>query len=372
MNDILLNSQELNRYSKQLPLIGLQGQALLKKSKVLCVGAGGLAAPALTYLAAVGVGKIGIIDADSIELSNLNRQVLFGESQLEESKVACAKKYLSRLNATVDVHIYEEHLTLENANDLVGAYDVIIDATDNYQTRYLLNQFSRQHEKPLVSASIHQFDAQISVFNYQQGPCYQCLYPQMPQSDLLANCADAGVVGVLPGIVGSLQAAEVIKVITQLGEVLSGTLLKFNLLTLQFSHFAIHKHPQCSLQTCGNSLNMTANNDPSQPQNSVAMISPQQLADWLVNKVELTLVDVRQPYEREICHIGGLLIPFEQLAEHLDQIPQGRKLVIYCKSGVRSHYAAQLLIGHGYQHVYNLDGGIINWIEQVQPELRTY
>jgi sulfur-carrier protein adenylyltransferase/sulfurtransferase len=372
MNDILFDSQELSRYSRQLSLLGVDGQARLKRAKVLCVGAGGLAAPALTYLAAVGIGRIGVIDADSIELSNLNRQVLFGESQIDHAKVVCAKEYLSRLNSSVEVQDYEQRLTTENADELVRDYDVIIDATDNYRTRYLLNEFSRKHQKPLVSASIYQFDAQISVFNYQQGPCYQCLYPQVPKADLLPNCADAGVIGVLPGIVGSLQAAEVIKIVTQLGDVLSGVLLKFNLLTLKFSRFEIRKHPQCSQDGCVNSLNVATKEDISQPEDKVLQLSPQQLAQWLKNKTELTLVDVRQPYEREICHIGGVLIPYQQLEDHLDQIPLNKKLVIYCKSGVRSHYAAQILIDHGYQRVYNLDGGILNWIEQVQPELSKY
>lgn len=358
-----LSPSELLRYSRHIPVIGVDGQQRLKQAKVLCVGAGGLGCPALQYLAAGGVGTLGIIDADQVELSNLQRQILFKEQDIGRNKAVVAGERVQQLNSQCGVVVYQEFLSERNATSIVAEYDVILDASDNYPTRYLLNHVCRLLEKPLISASIYQFDAQLSVFHYQQGPCYQCLYPAPPPEHLSPNCSLSGVLGVLPGVAGCLQAMEAIKVILGSPGVLSGTLLSMDLLNMQFKRFDVPKqdckqHPVVNFQEPTKNCSLTDETELSA--NDLALLLR---AD--PNAVQL--LDVRESFERDICHIGGVHIPLSSFSLELAKqlLPQDKTIVVYCKSGMRSANACQQLRGAGFEQVSNLRGGITSWMNTV-------
>lgn len=365
----MLNQQEILRYSRQLPLIDLSGQEKLKQTRVLCIGAGGLAASALSYLAAAGIGQIGIVDGDKVELSNLQRQLLFSASQIGQAKVTAAAQRLQQINDQVEVITYNKYLVEDNAEDIIGAYDIVIDASDNFSSRDLSNRICRALAIPLVSASIHQSKAQLTVFNYNDGPCYRCLYPQQAAADFIPDCATAGVMGVVPGIMGCLQANEVVKIILGQGEIMSGHLLCVDLATMQFSQFKFSRQSACSQHACGDEQIHT---EIMASKSILPTIEPQQLVQWLQEDPALTLLDVRELYEREICHIGGYHWPLAELDQHLPKLAKDKKIVVYCKHGIRSGQAGQFMLAQGYQRIYNLKGGIIQWIEQVQPELMRY
>ena len=338
------------RYSRHLPVIGQQGQELLLASKVLCVGAGGLASGILPFLAASGVGEIGIVDGDKIELSNLQRQVLFQENQIALNKAVCAGQYIAKLNSQIKLTIIQEFLNLNNSEQLIQDYDLVIDATDNFRARYLLNDETKKLNKPLVSASIYQFEAQVSVFNYHNGPCYECLYPHLPTPGSVPNCSQAGVLGVLPGIVGGVQASEAIKILLNKGEVLSGKLLYIDLLTNQFSQLDLVKSQHCDQQhgKLGALLS------------GVKSYSVEEVKKLLnENQHDIALIDVRELSEREIDHIGGLHNPLSQFDTGL--LPKNKELIIYCHLGVRSRSVAEYLVQLGYQDIANLEGGIAAW-----------
>jgi molybdopterin/thiamine biosynthesis adenylyltransferase/rhodanese-related sulfurtransferase len=362
-----LDQSELLRYQRHFPVIGVEGQQHLKQAKILCVGAGGLGCPALQYLAAAGIGTVGIMDADQIELSNLQRQILFCEDDIGRNKAEVVGERLKALNNQVSVNVYAEFLSSENAHDTIQAYDIVLDATDNYQARYLLNDVCRMLKKPLISASIYQFDAQISVFNYKNGPCYQCLYPEPPPVTLTPNCAIGGVLGVLPGVAGTIQATEAIKVILSLGNVLSGTLLCLDLLTMRFNQFQIVK------QDCFNHPNVTFDSSCSFGEsNGFETISSSELNELIVRNEPIQLIDVREDYEREICHIGGENIPLTLFEAQIEQLDRDVQIVVYCKSGGRSATACQILYDAGFQHVFNLTGGILGWIDTIDNRLMRY
>ncbi|MCX7114325.1 MAG: ThiF family adenylyltransferase [Gammaproteobacteria bacterium] len=356
----MLDQSELHRYDRHFPVIGLEGQRLLKHAKILCVGAGGLGSPALQYLAAAGIGTLGIMDADQIELSNLQRQILFHEQDVGRYKAEVIAERLSALNHHVSVQVYVEFLSMANAQDRIEAYDVVLDATDNYQARYLLNEVCRMLKKPLISASIYQFDAQISVFNYKNGPCYQCLYPEPPPATLTPNCAVGGVLGVLPGVAGTLQANEAIKVILGLGQVLSGTLLSLDLLTLRFNQFEIVKqdclnHPVVTFDaSCASSC--------SSQSSGFETIRVAELKQMLARNEKIQLIDVRESYEREIAHMGGEHIPLGLFEAHIEKLDRVIPIVVYCKSGGRSAKACQMLVDAGFKHLSNLEGGMLEWM----------
>ena len=366
----LLGQDEVLRYSRQLPVIGQEGQERLKGAKVLCVGSGGLGCPALQYLAASGIGTLGVMDGDTIELSNLQRQILFREHDIGRNKALVISEQLRTLNSHVNWNVYQEFLSEANAHSLVSHYDVVLDATDNYPTRYLLNQVCRSLGKPLISASIFQFDAQLSVFNFQQGPCYQCLYPSPPPAHLSPNCSLSGVLGVLPGVAGCLQAMEAIKVILDLPGVLAGTLLCMDLLTMQFKHFAISKqdcsqhpviHHHVEQNQCHTSL-------------SYSEITSVELAELIkTNSESIQLLDVRESFERTICHLGGMHLPLSsfsiEAAKHY--LDQERQIIVYCKSGMRSANACTQLHDSGFK-ASNLKGGILSWIKDVDASLTAY
>ncbi|CDZ77639.1 putative adenylyltransferase/sulfurtransferase MoeZ [Legionella massiliensis] len=359
-----MKQSEFLRYQRHLPVIGTQGQLRLKQAKILCVGAGGLGCPALQYLAAAGIGTLGIIDSDKVDLSNLQRQILFQTSDIGRLKTEVAKERLLALNPEITINTYCEFFSDANASSLVNDYQIVLDASDNYQTRYLLNEVCRAQNTPLVSASIYQFDAQISVFNFHNGPCYQCLYPSPPPPALTPNCTLGGVLGVLPGVVGAMQATEAIKIVLEQGEILSGTLLSMDLLAMRFNQFTIDKQ-DCTQHPAIRFTNLS-NKEPKS-------ISPAELKALLSSgKEALKLIDVRQAYEREICHIGGQHIPLSELDQNLDQITDGQLTVIYCKSGARSAQACLKLEEAGFTRVMNLQGGILGWIEAVDDRLTVY
>lgn len=365
-----LGQNELLRYSRHLPVIGLEGQQQLKNAKILCVGAGGLGCPALQYLAAAGIGTLGIMDADQIELSNLQRQILFTEQDIGRNKALVVGERLKKLNSHCTFTIYQIFLSETNAQDIIANYDIVLDASDNYPTRYLLNKVCRSLKKPLISASIFQYEAQLSVFNYNNGPCYQCLYPAPPPEHLSPNCSLSGVLGVLPGVAGCLQAVEAIKIILNSGEVLSGTLLSMDLLTMHFKHFDIMK------QNCTEHPKVECAPQSNQCQSSsMVEMSAKDLAQLLAkNPDAVQLLDVRESYERDICTIGGVHIPLslfsDQLAQHF--LAQDKPIVVYCRSGVRSRTVCQQLTSTGFKQVTNLSDGIIGWIKNVDSSLTAY
>lgn len=369
----MLSSDDLIRYQRHLTLseIGHSGQLKLQNSRVLCVGAGGLGSPLLWYLAAAGVGTLGIIDHDVVDLSNLQRQILYKTNDLGNSKVLTAKQHLSALNPQVNIQTYTAKLDKSNVLALFQNYDVIVDATDNFNARYLINAASYFLKKPLVSASVLRFSAQSSLFNWQEGPCYRCLYENPPPSELIPNCASAGVVGAIVGVMGSIQATEVIKVLLGLGENLSGRLLVFNGLTMRFNEFAIAKNPDC--QVCSqNSTWEQLMPDVTVQSCQIDSISVDELQ--LLRQQNVTpflLLDVREPYEYEICNLGGKLVPLSQLPEQVHQIDKDQLIVIHCRSGVRSAQAASFLQQQGYQ-VKNLTGGILAWIKEIDSSLTAY
>lgn len=343
----------VERYKRHIPVIGQEGQQRLINSKVLCVGAGGLASGILPYLAASGVGTIGIVDGDNIELSNLQRQVLYRESQIGQSKARCAKIFIKELNGDIKVTCHQAYLDDDNASDLIQGYDVVIDATDNFKTRYILNQVTKVLSIPLVSASIYQYEAQISVFNYKNGPCYECLYPTPPAPGSIPNCSQAGVLGVLPGIIGGIQTNEAIKIILDKGQILSGKLLYVDLLQLSFNEFTLEKHNNCESQhgKLGSLLMQ------------VKSLSAEQAHPILNNYV---LIDVREPHERATDHIGGIHVPLSAFT--LEAIPKNKPLLIYCHAGIRSRSAGEYLVHMGFDDVTNLEGGISEWRRMLRSD----
>ena len=361
-----LNEQDILRYDRQLPLIGVNGQKKLKSTAVLCVGAGGLGAPVLQYLCAAGIGTLGIVDGDQVELSNLPRQVLFKTSDLGQSKVIAAKNTLKSQNPDTHLILFNEFLSAHNAQSMIEPFDIIVDCTDNYKARYVINDACIALKKPLVSASIHQFQGQCSVFNAHDGPCYRCLYKIPPPPELTPNCAQAGVLGVLPSMLGSIQACETIKLALSMGDTLSSRLLCVDLLTVKITEYTVQKNPHCP--ACHDHQSSTHLFSEAAPFDPITEITPQELSRWLSNPQEnLLLLDVRDPGEYDIRPIdGSQLIPLEQLTEKGKTLLHASRIVVYCQRGTRSKQAASLLLQQGCTAVYSLKGGIINWIEQRQ------
>jgi sulfur-carrier protein adenylyltransferase/sulfurtransferase len=377
--------EELARYNRHIiiPGFGLEAQQKLKSAKVLVIGSGGLGGPVLLYLAAAGVGTIGIVDFDVVDDSNLQRQVLFGVSEIGKPKVEAARRRLEGLNPYIRLNIYNTHLNSQNALDILKDYDVIADGTDNFPTRYLVNDASVLLGKPNVYASIFQFEGQVSVFNYRNangelGPNYRDLYPTPPPPGLVPSCAEGGVLGVLPGIIGSLQALEVIKVITGVGETLSGRFYIFDALDFQSRTFTIRRREDNPIN--GKNPTITALIDYEQfcgmravEEAPLKEITAKQLYDWQVRGEKFQLIDVREPYEFDIVNIGGELIPLGTVSDNSDRIGRDQNVVIHCKMGGRSAKAIrELQEKFGFTNLYNLKGGILSYIDEVQPELTKY
>jgi molybdopterin/thiamine biosynthesis adenylyltransferase/rhodanese-related sulfurtransferase/molybdopterin converting factor small subunit len=377
--------EELARYNRHIiiPGFGIEAQLKLKAAKVLVIGSGGLGSPVLLYLAAAGVGTIGIVDFDVVDDSNLQRQVLFGVNEIGKPKVEAARRRLEALNPYIQLNIYNTHLNSQNALDIIKDYDVIADGTDNFPTRYLVNDASVLLNLPNVYASIFQFEGQVSVFNYRNangelGPNYRDLYPTPPPPGLVPSCAEGGVLGVLPGIIGSLQALEVIKVITGVGETLSGRFYIFDALNFESRTFTIRRREDNPIN--GKNPTITALIDYEQfcgmravEEAPLREITAKQLYDWQVRGEKFQLIDVREPHEYDIVNIGGELIPLGAVSENSDHISRDQNVVIHCKMGGRSAKAIrELQEKFGFTNLYNLKGGILSYIDEVQPELTKY
>lgn len=375
-----LSEAEVTRYSRHLvmPEVGMQGQRKLKASSVLVVGAGGLGTPAAAYLAATGVGRIGLVDFDTIEASNLQRQVLYSESDLGKSKVDILAARLEQVNPHISVKRHRAKLTSSNALEIMKDYRVIIDGSDNLPARYLVNDACAILGKPDIYASVFRFEGQASVFYAKEGPCYRCLYPEPPPPGSVPSCAEAGVLGVLPGIMGSIQAAEAIKIILQEGDPLVGRLLLFNAADTKFTEFRIKKNPDCPV--CGQHptvkklIDYEAFCNVGESELGVGFeVAPIALKRSLDRGQQITLLDVREPFEYEICHLeGSKLIPLDQLDGRLEELDQSAKLVVYCHTGRRSATATQFLLSKGFKNAKNLKGGIKAWGEEVDPEMPMY
>jgi molybdopterin/thiamine biosynthesis adenylyltransferase/rhodanese-related sulfurtransferase len=376
-----LSKEEILRYSRHLimPEVGLAGQQKLKASSVLIIGAGGLGSPVGMYLAAAGVGTIGIVDFDSVDVTNLQRQVLHSTDDIGRSKLESAQKRLLGINPHITLRTYQERLTSNNALDILANFDVIVDGTDNFPTRYLVNDACVLLKKPNVYGSIFRFDGQVSVFDAKRGPCYRCLYPDPPPAELVPSCAEGGVFGVLPGIIGTLQALEVLKLLLNQGEPLIGRLVIFDALKLLFRELRLKKNPACP--ACGEHPTVTSLIDyeefcgVKQAEAAVehdSYVTPQELKSLLATNTNIFVLDVREPHEYEICNIGGTLIPLNDLASRVNELDSAREIVVLCKTGRRSEQAMKFLHQVGFKNVKNLLGGIDAWIEQVDPTLNHY
>ena len=377
-----LTRDEYAHYSRHLilPEIGLKGQEKLKDAKVLLVGTGGLGAPAALYLAAAGVGTLGIVDFDRVDRSNLHRQVLFSDADVGRSKVAAAVARLQGLNPHVDVQGHDTRFESSNAQDLLRDYDMILDGTDNFPARYLANDVSVLQGKPNVYASIFRFEGQASVFDARHGPCYRCLYARPPPPGLVPSCAEGGVLGVLPGIMGSIQAAEAIKLIVGRGTPLVGRLLLFDALEMEFTQLKLAKDPDCPI--CGPNATIkelidyeefcgSRGEEPEIAQGTPS-ITPKNLEARLARK-DVVVVDVREPHEREIAHIpGSKLVPLNEVAARAHELPMNEDIVLYCRSGARSARALEFLQTLGFKRLWNLEGGILAWSDDVDPSVPKY
>lgn len=358
-----LSDLERHRYSRHLllPEVGTAGQQRLSESRVLIVGLGGLGSPLAIYLAAAGVGHLGLVDDDVVDASNLHRQPLHGTSDLGRQKSDSAIDRLKDLNPHIRITAHPARLTSENALGLIEQYDVVADGTDNFPTRYLVNDASVLLSVPNVHASVFRFEGQVSVFGAPGGPCYRCLYPEPPPPGLIPSCAEGGVLGVLPGTVGTLQATEVLKLLLGIGEPLVGRLLMYDALSASFEELEVRRNLDCPI--CGDlpSIRSLVDYDAFCGLGAVPEISVAELSTKLEESAPPRLLDVREPEERETDSLGGAFIPLGQLAGRLDELDPGEELVVYCRSGVRSGQAVRLLLEQGFAHPRNLSGGIVAW-----------
>jgi adenylyltransferase/sulfurtransferase len=377
-----LSREELLRYSRHLilPDVALAGQKRLKAARILLIGAGGLGSPAALYLAAAGVGTLGIVDFDVVDVTNLQRQVLHGTSAVGRPKLESAGSRIRDINPHVHVEPYETRLTSENALEIMRDYDVIVDGTDNFATRYLTNDACVILGKPNVYGSIFRFEGQASVFALPNGPCYRCLFPDPPPPGMVPSCAEGGVLGVLPGIVGTIQATEALKLVLGVGETLSGRLLLIDALTMRFRTVRVQRDPTCP--ACGTReirelidydeyCGVPAASD-EHSMNDVPELTPRELAERLSARADLDLIDVREPYEWDIGRIpGARLIPLGDLAGAMSALDSHRDIVVYCRSGVRSADATRRLRAAGFRAT-NLAGGILRWSDEVDPSVPKY
>jgi sulfur-carrier protein adenylyltransferase/sulfurtransferase len=385
LSDIQFSKAELARYNRHIiiPEFGEEAQLKLKAAKVLIIGSGGLGSPALLYLTAAGIGTIGIVDFDVVDDSNLQRQVLFDISEIGKPKVEAAKRRLEALNPYVNITIHNAHINSGNALQIIKDYDVVADGTDNFPTRYLVNDATLLLDKPNIYGSIFQFEGQVSVFNYvnqkgERGPNYRDLYPTPPPPGLVPSCAEGGVLGVLPGIIGSLQALEVIKVITGIGEPLSGRFYTFDALNFESRTFNIKRREDNPVNGKNPTIHELIDyeqfcNMKAVEEKPIKEISVNELRRWQLSDKKFKLVDVREPSEYKIVQIGGELIPLGTISNHVNEIPKDIEVVIYCKSGIRSSKAIrELEEKFGFSNLYNLKGGILAYIENIEPELTRY
>jgi sulfur-carrier protein adenylyltransferase/sulfurtransferase len=383
-----LTQDETLRYARHLtlPEVGPAGQGRLKASRVLVVGAGGLGSPISLYLAAAGVGTLGIVDFDVVDASNLQRQIIHGTSDLRRPKLDSARDRLREINPHVHVEPYPVRITSENALEILGDYEVVIDGTDNFPTRYLVNDACVLTAKPYVYGSVFRFEGQNSVFAAPGGPCYRCLFAEPPPPGMVPSCAEGGVLGVVPGIVGTIQAMEAIKLLLGIGDTLASRLLIFDALRMRFRDLKLKRDPGCPV--CGDDPKVTelidyerfcgiepAGKGMAGMESESTDLTANQLHELLETGEEITLVDVREPYEWDIGNLGdrgARLIPLGELPERLDELDREADIVVYCRSGARSGRAADLLRQGGFERVRNLEGGILGWSDEVDPSIPKY
>lgn len=373
-----MGAEELARYARQLSLpgIGLAGQAKLRAASVLVIGAGGLGSPAALYLAAAGVGRLGIADPDAVELSNLHRQLLHTTGRVGQPKVESAREAIGALNPHVRVETHAWAVDAWNAERLVAQYDLVLDGSDNFPTRYAVSDACVLQGKPYVYGSVQRFDGQLSFFGAPGGPCYRCLFREPPPAGAIPSCAEAGVFGVMPGLVGTLQASEALKWITGAGEPLTGRLLLIDVLRMQFRTIEVRRDPDCP--SCGTrTITAPVAYDvacaPPEPPAMLAESTPAEVRALLASRDDVFLLDVREPHEHAIAHIdGATLMPLRTIPSRVDEIPRDRTVVVYCHHGMRSRMAGEFLVDQGVREVVNLSGGIDAWSVEVDPSLPRY
>lgn len=389
--DITLSHEEVRRYSRHLimPEVGMDGQKRLKAASILLIGAGGLGSPLAMYLAAAGVGRIGLVDYDLVEHSNLQRQIIHGTADVGRAKIVSAKATMLDINPHIQVDTYEVALTSANAMEIITPYDVVIDGTDNFPTRYLTNDACVLLGKPNVYGSIFRFEGQLSVFYAKEGPCYRCLFPEPPPPGLVPSCAEGGVLGILPGTIGAMQATEAVKLILGVGESMIGRLMLYDALNMETTEVQLRKNPSCPI--CGDAPTITALIDYEQfcgtpahdhslynaeAMDDVPQILPVELMEWLKNdKPSPHILDVREPHEWNISNLGewgAILIPKKQVSNRLAELDAERDLVVQCRTGARSADVVRQLQELGFTKLWNLDGGINRWAEEIEPTMPTY
>ena len=378
-----LNNDEILRYSRHLimPEVGMEGQQKLKAAKVLCIGAGGLGSPLALYLAAAGVGTLGIVDFDVVDYTNLQRQIIHTTDDVGRKKLDSAAAKIKAINPFVNVRPFETRLSSENALQIFRDFDIIIDGTDNFPTRYLVNDACVLTGKPNVYGSIFRFEGQVSVFAMKEGPCYRCLYPEPPPPGLVPSCAEGGVLGILPGLVGVMQATEAIKLILGKGDSLIGRLILVDALGMRFRELKLRKNPDCP--ACGTHPTVTKLIDYNQfcgirgeetpaDTSQVPAMEPEELKRRLDRGEDIFILDVREPHEYQICNLDGYLIPLGDLPNRVNELDSSREIVAHCRSGVRSAKAVSFLQQAGFRKVKNLTGGILAWSDKVDPTVPKY
>ena len=381
--EVKLSKEEVQRYSRHLimPEVGMEGQLKLKRARVLTIGTGGLGAPLGLYLAAAGVGHLGLVDFDVVDSSNLQRQVTFTTADVGKPKSEAAKARLSALNPAIEIVSYETRLTSDNALELFRDYDIIVDGTDNFPTRFLVNDACVLLGKPNVYGSIFRFEGQATVFGYPGGPCYRCLYPEPPPPGLVPSCAEGGVLGVLPGIVGSIQAMETIKLILGAGEPLVGRLLLFDALAMRFRELKLKRNPECPI--CGDHRTITKLIDYEEfcgirgeeapaMTDGIPEITATELKARQDRGEKLFILDVREPHEYQICNLNGKLIPLGELPRRVNELDSSVEMVVHCRSGKRSADAIHFLQTAGFKKLWNLKGGVLAWADEVDPRMPKY
>jgi len=385
MSDIL-SPEELARFNRHiiLPQVGLEGQEKLKQAKVLCIGTGGLGSPISLYLAAAGVGTMGLVDFDVVDASNLQRQIAHFTKDIGRPKVESARDKLLGINPFMTVNLHGDGIKRDNVRNIVRDYDIVVDGTDNFPTRYLVNDACVLENKPLIYASIFQFEGQATVFHYQDAPCYRCLYPEPPPPGLVPSCAEGGVLGVLPGVIGVIQATETIKIILGLGTTLAGRLLLYDAMDMKFREVKLRRDPACPVcsehptihemieyeQFCGLPPTEVKKEDDILAEHD---ITPSDLKKLMEAKPDLYILDVREPHEVAICRVAGSQeIPLGEIQQRFAEVPKDRDVIVHCKLGGRSAQAVEFLQSQGYTNVKNLAGGIMRWIDDVDGSLNKY
>src|SRR5438270_6300553 len=378
------SKEEILRYSRHLimPEVGMEGQQKLKAARELCIGTGGLGSPLALYLAAAGVGTLGLVDFDVVDFTNLQRQVIHFTGDVGRPKLESAKEKIAAINPFVNVKTFEGRLTSQNALEIFAGFDIIVDGTDNFPTRFLVNDACVFTGKPNVYGSIFRFEGQASVFATEEGPCYRCLYPEPPPPGLVPSCAEGGVLGILPGLVGVIQATETIKLILGQGDSLVGRLLLVDALGMKFRELKLRKNPECPV--CGTHPTITKLIDyeefcgirgveaPVAAGGDVPAISVEELKKKLDAKADIFILDVREPHEYQICNLNGYLIPLGDLPKRVSELDSSREIVAHCKMGGRSAKAVAFLKQSGFTKVHNLTGGITAWAERIDPKMPKY